>query len=159
VLLRLAFGPAGEQGNLFAVETREIDGRTYAFTADMGGRLIVFDVSGDVLFPAPDDPTQPTSSLAPVSVWTCPVNAFDGFRDNVINVAVDPPHVYLATGRRGLTVLEFSTADRSLHEIPDSPVLTPGLALGSIVRHAGASTTLVVGDSRAGLRLLDRAAQ
>ena len=156
-LLRLAFGPPATQGNAFAVETSEIDGRTYAFAADMGGRLLVFDVSGDVMFPAPEDPSLPTSGLAPVSVWTCPLNPFDGFRDNVINVAVDPPDVYLATGRRGLTVLEFTPSSLALHEIEASPVLTPGLALGLVLRRVGTSTTLVVGDSRGGLRLYGRA--
>jgi LVIVD repeat len=155
-LLRLAFGPAGAQGNAFALETDEIDGRDYAFVADMGGRLLVFDVSADKLFPPPGDPSDPTTGLSPFAVWTCPLNPFDGFRDNVINVAVDPPRVYLATGRRGLTILDFDPTTHALQEIQPSPVPTPGLVLGLILRRVGSSTTLVVGDSRAGLRLYGR---
>jgi hypothetical protein len=155
-LLRLAFGPPGAQGNAFSVETQEIDGRTYAFAGDMGGRLLVFDISSDVLFPPPADPSDPTTGIAPLSVWTCPLNPFDGFRDNVINVAVDPPNVYLATGRRGVSVLTFDAGTHSLQEIQASPVPTPGLALGLFLRKIGSTTTMVVGDSRAGLRLYGR---
>jgi hypothetical protein len=120
--------------------------------------MLVFDVSGDVLYPPPSNPNQPATGLLPTGVWTCPLNAFDGFRDNVLDVAVDLPLVYLATGRRGVTVLEVASDPHQPHEIEASPILTPGLALGLILRKSGASTTLVVGDSRAGLRLYERPA-
>jgi hypothetical protein len=152
-LLRLAFGPAGTQGNAFAMTVQEVDGRTCAYVADVGGRLLVFDVSGDVLYPVPSNPEQPATGLAPSAVWTCPVNTYDGFRDNVLDVAIVPPHAYLATGRRGLTILDVASNPHEPHEIEASPILTPGLALGLILRQTDASTTLVVGDSRGGLRL------
>jgi hypothetical protein len=155
-MLRMAFGPAGIQGNAFSLRTAEIDGRTYAFVADIGGRLLVFDVSGDVLFPAPSNPSSPATGLAPVGMWTSPPNAFDGYLDNVIDVAIDLPYAYLATGRRGVTVLDIASDPHAPHEIESSPVLTPGQALGLFVRNAAQDPTLVVADSRAGLRVYGR---
>lgn len=155
-LLRLAFGPEGTHGNAFALRTQEIAGRTYAFVADVAGRMLVFDVSADVLYPPPANPSLPASGLLPTGVWMTPVNPFDGFRDNVLDVVVDLPHVYLATGRRGVTVLEVASDPQHPREIEASPILTPGQALGLILRKSGASTTILVGDSRAGLRLYEK---
>jgi hypothetical protein len=157
-LLRVAFGPAGTQGNALAVRTATIAGRTYAFVADIGGRLLVFDVSGDVLFPPPANPALPSTGLATLSTWTSPVSAFDGFREDVIDVEVDLPYAYLATGRRGVTVVDVGTNILQPHEIAGSPIPTPGLAEGVVLRKVDGESTLVVGDARAGLRLLGAAA-
>jgi hypothetical protein len=153
-LLRLAFGPEGTQGNAMAVRTATIAGRTYALVADLGGRLLVFDVSGDVLFPAPANPSQPSTALGTLSSWTCPLSAFDGYREDAIDVEVELPHAYLATGRRGVTVLDVGTNILQPHEIGASPILTPGLAEGVVLRKVDGQSTLIVGDARAGLRLL-----
>jgi hypothetical protein len=86
------------------------------------------------------------------------VSAFDGFREDVIDVEVDLPYAYLATGRRGVTVVDVGTNILQPHEIAGSPIPTPGLAEGVVLRKVDGESTLVVGDARAGLRLLGAAA-
>ena len=153
--LRLALGPPGVPGNAFVARVATIAGRTCALVGDFGGRLLVYDVSGDALFGAPE-PFDPQAALAPVARLDLPPGAFDGLAENVIDLEVDLPYAYLATGRRGLTVVDVSDPLRP-REVEGSPFDTPGILSGLALRDAGGARTLVGGDGRGGLRLIGRA--
>lgn len=153
--LRLALGPAGAPGNAFVVRVGTVAGRTYAFVGDFGGRLLVYDVSGDALFGS-QEAFDPSAALAPVAQLDLPPGAFDGLPENVIDLVLDLPYAYLATGRRGLTVVDVGDPLEP-REVDGSPFDTAGILSGLALRDAGGATTLVGGDGRGGLRVLGRA--
>jgi hypothetical protein len=143
------------KGSAIAVRTADIGGRTWAAVADIAGAVHVFDVSSDVLYPnaSPGASDDPTTALTPSGTgWACPPNVYDGFRDNLIDLEVDGTRAYLANGRRGITVLDLSNPLMP-RELAGSPIDTPGLAEGLILRRTTGGTTLLLGDARGGARL------
>ena len=160
-LLRVALGPAA--GNAFSVRTKTYGSgttsRTYAFVGDALGRLVVFDVSADQLFPAASSPYlpidgTPTPLLEPVASITFPPDPYDGLLTNCIDLEIDGNTAYCAIARGGLAIVDVS--------VPTAPQLsavldTPGIALGVAVRtNEAGERQLVLGDSRCGVRLYRR---
>lgn len=178
ILLRVALGPLDAQqlpiqGNSIAVRTKAytsgpFTGKTFAFVGDTFGRLHVYDVSHDQLYPAPSpawspigSPYLPTTAtrplLRPAASLDFPIDPCDGLKTNCIDVEVDPDPatltVYCALSRAGVGIVDVS--------IPSSPLLsavldTPGFALGIALRKDGAKDQAFIGDSRGGMRLLGR---
>ncbi|MBI5364878.1 MAG: hypothetical protein HZA53_17000 [Planctomycetes bacterium] len=168
-LLRIALGPGpivpgdSTEGHFWAVETRTYGSgtaeRTMAFAADLLGRMVVFDVSTDRLWPAARTPYLPDPStglpatplLAPHAAVDFPIDAVDGLRQSCVDLVLDRNFVYCAVGRAGVGVVDVTN--------PAQPQVvmmldTPGLALGVALRRlANGTEQLLVGDSRCGLRV------
>jgi len=73
---------------------------------------------------------------------------------------VDGDFLYCALARGGVAVLDISRPSGAPLNIQPFVILdTPGLAQGVAFRGTGVSRQLIVGDSRAGLRLYGRSAQ
>ncbi|TDJ65861.1 MAG: hypothetical protein E2O39_17395 [Planctomycetota bacterium] len=151
-----------ELGSAFYMETVEADldpthpGReVYAFVADAGGRVLVYDVTR--LLQATGN--QPVL----VERWLAPPAVSDGLPSTILNLAVDhqvvfPPrvHVYVPVMRNGIAVLSFD---------PQRPVgqrllrlrtiQTPGETFGVALRldPATGAKTLLVTDHSAGVRI------
>jgi hypothetical protein len=145
--------------------------RTYAFVGDAtgpdagftdgAGRVLVFDVSGDQLYPAATTPYRPKGGtwnavLRPLAAVSFPRDPVDGYGSSVTDIQLDPAadFAYVGLGRGGYAVLDVS--------IPTSPVIvaiidTPGLVLGLTVRQdEGGRSQLIVSDTRGGMRLYCR---
>lgn len=147
-------------GSTWAVKTRTYAAgtaqeKTYAFLADLEGRLHVVDVSYDKLFGpgtgiANPIPSQCLTAEAVVELQPDPEPA-DGFGCNCTDVEVDGNFAYCALGRGGVGVVDIT--------VPTQPQLsaiidTPGVAVGVAIRiDAAGHHQLVVGDTRCGLRL------
>jgi hypothetical protein len=129
----------------------------YAFVGDIDvGRVLVYDVSYDQLFPASSVP-YPTSDLQfPIAVLPLPRDPYDGAPTNVIALKIpttQPNYLYCALSRTGVGVVNITD--------PTNPQLctildTPGLALGLSFRMlAGNHEQMIVGDSRCGIRVYE----
>lgn len=158
-ILRVFLGPVG--GGAFALKVKSYETqngpRSYAFVADFSGSLLVYDVSASVLFAEaavpPGSPYLPTRT--PVLTSTATVNfdpdPYDGIRPDVVDIAIEGDYAYCALSRAGVGVVDISN--------PFNPVLitvldTPGLAQGLALRRDSLNRPqLLVGDSRAGIRL------
>jgi hypothetical protein len=166
-----SLGPA-DGGNAFDVVTKAYGTgtarRTYAFVADVLGRLIVFNVSYDKLFPkatppliqpppSPTDPPPPDQILMPIKELPFPRDPYDGQFANCTDLAIDGNYLYCALGRAGVGVVDIANpTDPELCAVID----TPGLALGLVTRTVTVAgqpvTQLIVGDSRCGVRVLQQ---
>ncbi len=166
-LLRVAVGPP--LSNAFAVKAKSYDdGTTLVFVADLLGRVFTLDVSGDVLFtPAATTPYRSSNCIpncTPVlSVLTgaseellLASDPVDGRPANVLDLELDGNDLYLALGRGGIAVLDVSRPGGVLDLSLRACIDTPGLAQGLALRGTGAGRQLIVGDSRAGMRLYGR---
>lgn len=157
-LLRVFVGD--DEGHSFALAIKTYgtgpSATTYAFVGDILGKLLVFDVSSSKIFPAaPPGPYLPGNSVLRLdAMLDFPKDPYDGWRANVIDLAVDGNFLYCALGRGGMGIVDITN--------PLSPFLcavldTPGLVLGLGLRTVGTPTNpvkqLIVGDSRCGVRL------
>ena len=145
------YGNAGP-GNATDVKTRTLNGRTYAFATDYGGRFLVFDITDVFALPAP-------AVLTPVYTWTAPAGLLDGAYENATEVEIDSfqvgtqTHTVAYTGfyRLGVVVFDLTQAPSfSVDRILD----TPGLAEGVRLRDVGGSKSLLVADRMGGVRIL-----
>ncbi len=101
-----AIGPDAE-GMAIEVESAVVHGRTYAFVADFGGRVLIYDVR-DIL----DQKGQPDAVLEPFEVWRSPLGNFDDLPNAVFAVELDKindnqVYVYVSVRRIGIQVLRF----------------------------------------------------
>ncbi len=171
-LLRVALGPFG--GHAFSVRAKEYaDGKTFVFVVDLIGEVHAIDISGDTLFlPAASTPYRPVgctgsgctpvlvTESAPGSRFQFPRDLIDGYRPNGVDIEVDGDFLYCALARGGVAVLDISRPSGAPLNIQPFVILdTPGLAQGVAFRGTGVSRQLIVGDSRAGLRLYGRSPQ
>ena len=170
VLLRVAVGPY--QGHAFAVRAKEYaDGKTFVFVADLIGEIHAIDVSGDILFsPAATVPYRPigcqpsactpvlTTEASPGSRFQFPRDLIDGYRPNCVDIEIDGDVLYCALARAGVALIDISRPMGAPLNLQPLVILeTPGLAQGVAFRSTGAGRQIVVGDSRAGMRLYGRA--
>ncbi len=108
--------------------------RSYAFVTDFSGKVHVFDLAD--LFPGGAAASAP---LTPCAVWETPVSAFDGARENIMDLEVvyiiseARWYAYLSHWRRGITILDITDPHKP-YEVSGSPVLTPGWAEGLELR-------------------------
>jgi hypothetical protein len=162
-LLQIALGQ--EQGHAFAVGTRSYTGesgtKVYAFVGDIDGRLNIFDVSEGALFPAASGPPYNNGvnvPLRPLCTVSFPKDPYDGYRPNVISLAINGDYLYCALARGGVGIVDISEQPTSSTPPPIVAVLdTPGLDLGLTFRTFTAGqqsvTQMIVGDSRCGIRV------
>jgi hypothetical protein len=150
--------PIDDSGHAFSITVyTQGSGSTasqFAYVGDIyKGRILVYDVSYNNIFPAPTVPYPISSLLFPVGSVVLPKDPYDGQPPNVIALKTQGNYLYCALGRAGVAVLDVSQ--------PSAPQLckvldTPGLALGLTFRTlAGNHTQMVVGDSRCGIRLYE----
>lgn len=186
-LLAAAIGPnpttdpsplTARPSHAFVVQTKPYGTRTHAFVADLLGRVLVYDVSWDRLRPSgapplamPNLPGDPPGTVRPLleahTVHTLVQDPFDGRRPNCVDLAVDPATgsntLYCATARGGIHVLEIQNVVAGTVGYPTYTVIdTPGVATGLALRMRGLGSMddqLLVGDSRAGVRLYRRMGQ
>jgi hypothetical protein len=157
-LWRIALGSG--PGNAFCVQTQSYqssqgDTKIYAFVGEGTGRLIIFDISelqtDPVATPAYLDHNRIIIPACPDIVF--PKDPYDGVAANVTDLALDKDTnlLYCGLGRAGIGIVDVHDAlHPSLLRILD----TPGLALGVTIRkHPNGDKTLVVGDSRCGIRI------
>lgn len=155
-VLRIALGNG--VGNAFAVRTKTIGRNTFAFVGDLTGKLMVFDVSGTKLFPAPPFPYVNPPGTPPflplLAEINFPEDPYDRIRANCIDIECVGEFLYCALSRNGVGIVD-------IHH-PASPVLvdvmdTPGLVLGCSTRTvssgSGTATQLIVGDAHCGVRI------
>lgn len=164
-VLRVLLGPVN--GNAFAVAAKSypnLSGSpTFLFVANFSGSMLVYDVSPSVLFaeaPVPQgSPYLPTRTpvVTPSAAIVFAQDPYDGVRGNVVDIVIDGDYAYCALARAGVAVVDISN--------PVVPVLltvldTPGLAQGIALRQdANGQHQMLVGDSRAGMRLYGRPGQ
>lgn len=177
-LLRVALGPSpisppnGVDGSFWAVDVKTYapeseleEAKSFAFVADVLGRVQVFDVSPSRLFtpaltlpylPYPA-PSQPNPILTPLHKIEFDAEPADGLRPNCIDLEIDGDYAYVTLGRGGIAVIDVSAnplhTAPTIHEVIDTPGITMGLTFRRV---SGVATHLVVGDSRAGMRLYRR---
>ena len=156
VLLRVGTGGGGD-GEAFAVRGKlyPSSGKTFAFVADLSGKLLVFDVSWSELYPPASDPYLPqTPVLQPVATLLFPVDPYDGLRPNCMDVELDGNFAYCALGRGGVAIVDILD--------PKVPFIveileTSGVAEGITFRtDENGKRQMVVGDIHSGLRLYGR---
>jgi hypothetical protein len=174
-LLKVALGPApistpDDYGLAWVVTTKTYgsgpDAKTYAFVGDLMGRLLVFDVSYDQLFPDATQPyiaslsgseAIPNPFLLPVAVFNFPVDPYDGLRPNCPDLEVDGNYLYAALGRAGVGVLDVTTAAYATSPSLSNFTLvdTPGFTTGIMFRTDPTSQArqMIVGDVQCGVRL------
>jgi hypothetical protein len=157
----------------FALRTREYASpsgpRTFAYVADLLGRVMIYDVSWDKLEPVSNPPNPlpgfPTKRLLDLHrVHRFPVDPFDGRRPNCNDLEIDQEMLYCATARGGVHLLEIGSipaASQTPLNLPTFAFLdTPGLATGVTVRFTDPldrlKDQLLVGDNRCGLRIYSR---
>ncbi|MCY2959126.1 MAG: hypothetical protein NTY35_03090 [Planctomycetota bacterium] len=144
--------------------------RTFAYVADLLGRVLVYDVSWDKLKPPGSPVPNPLPGytngavLLPLhAVHRFPTDPFDGRRPNCTDLEIDQGVLYCATSRAGIYLLEIGsipvaslTAGFPTYAFLD----TPGVATGITFRRADPPNTqldqMLVGDNRCGLRLYSR---
>ena len=143
--------------------TSEISSRTQRLLHETRersvGNLLVFNVSGSVLFQSPpSDPYLPASAnkiLRPIKTITFQRDCSDGELCNVLDCEIDGNYAYCALGRAGIGIVDISSvAGAYVLAIID----TPGMALGITLRTELPSMNrqMLVGDSRCGVRLYGR---
>jgi hypothetical protein len=166
-----SFGPPLSYGQAISVDSATItgdDGANYtiAFVADWGGRVLAFDLTN--VIPHPNDPSIPVVQL--VGWWEVPVSTYDGYYDNISDVAVDnrvvsnSAIVYASAMRLGVVRLRASVhvngGSLKVNFDDVRAILTPGLAHGLLWRpdangdgHTD-DPQLVVADKNDGVRVL-----
>lgn len=147
--------------------------RSYAFVADLNGRVWLFDLS--TLF-ITGNPADPANGLTPILPATWPpvsnppptaFNDWDGGMNNIEDIEVevvssDKAYVYAANGQGGLAVITYVGFDDPNGPMPVwvdpvNQVDTPGDCRGVEFRTCGSGTkTLVVSDYTGGLRIFGR---
>ena len=114
-----AIGLSNDSESLvFAIEVAEFCGRRYVFAADMGGRVLMYDISDDMLQTlhcqanggvtcAP--PLLDACIASPIPLffasdeWEAPLNPYDGFYANILDVFYeekDGAHILWASDAR-----------------------------------------------------------
>ncbi len=178
-LLAAGLGPpitASEDRNAsshaFALRTQQYatpaGPRTFAYVADLLGRVLVYDVSWDKLQP-PAPVTNPLPGttggevlLALHASHSFRPDPYDGLRPNCTDVEIDQGILYCATVRGGVHLLEIHAPPPvDAQELPTFGFLdTPGVATGIVIRHTEPLNPLtdqmLVGDNRCGLRIYSR---
>jgi len=141
----------------FRIEVVEVDGRHYAFVANFGGSLLVYDVTelADTTHPAA---TPNLAALTTVfAEWTPPGSISDDLPSNVMGLAVDEQggevHVYLAVMRIGIGVLRFDPGAAAGDRLEDLGLIqTPGSPAAVWIRVDGGTRSLLVADTAGGIR-------
>jgi hypothetical protein len=154
--LAVAYGP-DLKGNAIAVEVASVCERTFAFVADFGGRVLVFEIT---------DPTVPTF----LTKWDLPANVLDGHYDNAVDLTLQLDQVpeggenylYVSAFRPGLIRLQvkFNCSTYPYVFLPSpgwqsvgvKKVDTPGLAHLIEAREVNGLLGLILGDKLAGTR-------
>ncbi len=174
-LLRVALGldpatPAAESSfwsvdvKTYPPESEFEEAKTYAFVADLFGKIQIFDVSPSELFPPVNLPYFPAGASSPSKPILVPKQTVefepepaDGLRPNCVDIEIDDNTAYVAIGKGGVAILNV-TQDPTLVKPPIIGVIdTPGVVLGvTFRRENGVPTHLVVGDTRCGMHLYRR---
>jgi hypothetical protein len=155
-VLRIALG-SGE-GNAFAVRTKTVGSKTYAYVGDMTGKISVFDVSGKKLLPLPPHPyvapvVQPLF-LDPIIELGLPSDPYDGGPANCIDLEIVGNFMYCALGRLGVGIVDITQPTNPvLIDVMDTPGLVLGLSTRIVPNGTGTATQLIVGDSHCGPRI------
>ncbi len=149
-----AIGPdAG--GMAIEVDSVVVHGRPYAFVADFGGRLLVYDVR-DIL----DQNGQPDAVLEPFEIWRAPLGNFDDLPNAVFAVELDKisddkVFVYVSVRRIGIQVLRFNpkkVQGKRLKGVTRIQTADDPMSLTLRVDGAGVKS-LVVADYIGGIRI------
>ncbi len=158
-VLRVALGNAhGGPGNAFAVRTRSVGNKTYAYVGDITGKILVFDVTGSQLLPPPPHPYvglgPPPLFLRPVFELGLPMDPCDGLQANCIDIEIVGNYLYCALSRHGVGIVDLThpTAP-ALIDVMDTPGLVLGLSTRTVATSHGPDTQLIVGDSHCGVRV------
>ena len=93
----------------------------------------------------------------PGASFEFPADVVDGRRPNLLDIEIDGDVLYCALGRAGVAWIDISRPAGALNMALLASLETPGLAQGLAFRGEGETRQLLVGDSRAGLRLYGRA--
>jgi len=159
-LLRVLLGD--NEGHAFAVRTavrtEGTETRVYALVAEFTGRVLVFDISGDRLYtPTPPTtgtpylPTHPILSPIPSASITFPKDPRDGYVPNCVDIEIEGNYAYCALTRGGVGIVDITDPTApTIHKVIDTPGIVQGIAFH---RPSAGVVQMVVGDSRAGLRL------
>jgi hypothetical protein len=170
--LKIALGPdpssdPTQRGHAWAVKVKTYTspspfaGRSFAFVADLLGRLLVFEVSGSELFPGAISPYLPlinnptTNKFLPLAgSLTFPTDPSDLMNTNCIDLELDGNYLYCSLGRIGIGIVDVTTPPSpSLSAVIDTPGIAEGLAMR---KDEFNHDQLVVGDTRGGMRLYGR---
>lgn len=137
-------------GNATDVKAVTVGGSEYVVATDFAGHVQVFDVTGAF--------SSPGSIITPVSVWTLPLNPYDGLYDNASELEIDQyaeggtkrTTAYVACYRRGVEVLDLT----NLPTITRITTLdTPGIAEGVKIRRMGGTKRLLVACRAGGVQI------
>jgi hypothetical protein len=156
-----------QASHAFAVRTKTYGtgptARTYAFVADLLGRILVYDVSYDKLVqqsPATQVPYHAGKPLLfPTLVHRIPNGPVDGWRPNCTDVEIDNDVLYCATGRDGVTLLDITWTNitPTAPGLPVAAVInTPFAAALELRTSALQRRQMWVGATRCGPRLYGR---
>jgi len=146
--------------NALFLDSVELDGRTYLFVADFGGRVHVYDVT-DVLWDSTDpvklveikDVTSSYTDDLPNCVWEVVVDRAQwssGGEDH------DEVYVYAAVERVGIEVFHFDPDCAPGDRLKKVTIIqTPGNPRSLVIRDQGGDKTLILSDGEAGFRVLE----